>query len=353
MKGRTELLFISWQPHCSRSDSIAERLGGVSEMVYADFFGSRYSTVLLKYAWQTFATMLRLLKHRPRVVFVMTPPVAACLVVWIYCTLGNRRFVIDAHSGAFVDSPWERVGFLQRFFSRKADLTIVTNRHFKELIERWGGKPFIIADVPMYLEEGHARSGEAERAAGGNQGCNTEPADDRYMTLVSSFTGDEPIVKFFEAAAHVPEVVFYVTGDHRKATEEVLGRKPGNVRLTGFLPRNRYIDLLRHSGAVIALTTSDHTMQRGAYEGVYLGRPVITSDFPILRDAFPKGTVHVKGEVADIVEGVRRVRDDLDRYEREVRELRREKLTRWNQLAMELNSMLSLPSPPIVSGGNA
>ncbi len=38
----TGLVFISWAPFCSRSDSIAARLGGRSYMVYSPEYGSRY-----------------------------------------------------------------------------------------------------------------------------------------------------------------------------------------------------------------------------------------------------------------------------------------------------------------------
>ena len=43
--------YISWAPHCSRSDYTARELGGVSHMVYWKRLGSRPTTILLKYIW--------------------------------------------------------------------------------------------------------------------------------------------------------------------------------------------------------------------------------------------------------------------------------------------------------------
>ena len=87
------------------------------------------------------------------------------------------------------------------------------------------------------------------------------------------------------------------------ATDQPGSAKPDNVRLTGFLPDSDYVGLILASDAVIALTTMDHTMQRGAYEAVYLGRPVITSNLtmqgiyglvgPRLKSRFEQDTYRV------------------------------------------------------------
>src|SRR5690242_17845843 len=102
-----KLAFVSWAEGCSRSDSIARRLGGVSFMIYSPFWGSRYSTIIFKYLSQTFKTLAVLFRYRPDVVMVMTPPVIACFPVWLYTKLTRAQYVIDAHSGAFIDERWQ------------------------------------------------------------------------------------------------------------------------------------------------------------------------------------------------------------------------------------------------------
>lgn len=317
------LVFISWAPFCSRSDSIAKRLGGKSYMVYSRGYGSHHLTVPFKYLSQMVKSLRILFRERPAAVFVMTPPVFACLPAWIYSRLTGASFVIDAHTGAFLDSRWRPLLFVHKWFSRAARTTIVTNEYMHGIVRKWNCTATIVRDVPV---------------------CFAEPAEPKLegacnMTLVSTFTRDEPIELFFKAAAQLPDVSFHVTGNYRRADPRVLDEKPENVRLTGFLADAEYVGLLLASDAVISLTTLDHTMQRGAYEAVYLGRPVITSNFDLLRRHFCKGSVHVDNTVEDVVAGVHRMRDNLARFRAEIDELRRERLEDWRRVEIELQQL--------------
>jgi hypothetical protein len=294
-------------------------------MVYGHRFGSRYSTVALKYVAQAIRTLRILFRERPRAIFVMTPPVAACLPVWLYSRLSHTPYVIDAHTGAFLDRRWKPLLFLHKWFSRAARATIVTNEYMKEIVEGWGAHATIVRDVPVCF---------ADPAPVNLDGaCN--------MTLVSTFTRDEPIETFLAAAARLPDISFHVTGNYRRAAPGLVERKSGNVRMTGFLPDAEYVGLLRASDAVISLTTLDNTMQRGAYEAVYLGRPVVTSNFDLLKRHFHKGAVHVENTVDGIVEGVQRMRASLANYRREVEELRAERLEEWRRVEADLRRLVA------------
>lgn len=316
------VVFVSWAPYCSRSDSIAERLGGTSYMVYSGVWGSRYATILFKYSWQLIRTLWILIRVRPQAVLVMAPPVIACIPVWLYTKLTGGSYVIDAHTATFVNSPWKSLLFLQRFFSRHAAATFVTNDHFGAILRAWNCRVQIVEDVPVCF----AKPEEVVLT-----GCN--------ITLVNSFTEDEPLEVFLEAARTVPEIQFHVTGDVKDADPRIFRIKPDNVRFTGYLPNGVYAGLLLASDAVMSLTKVDHTMQRGAYEAVYLGKPVITSNFGILRRAFYKGAVHVDSTVEDIVNGVREMKTNLMRYGKEVQELRAEKLARWQIVESHLRQL--------------
>jgi len=326
MTDRASMLFISWAPFCSRSDNIARHLGGKSFMVYSPRFGSNYFTVAFKYVSQTFKTLRILFREKPGAVFVMTPPVFASLPAWIYSRVTGTPFLIDAHSGAFVDPRWKPLLFIHKWFSAAARATIVTNEYMlTKLREDWNCAAIIVRDVPVRFAEP-----VRPRLEGA---CN--------MTLVATFTRDEPIELFFRAAAQLPQVSFHVTSDYRRADPRVLEAKPRNVRLTGFLPDKDYVGLLLASDAVISLTTLDHTMQRGAYEALYLGKPVITSDFDVLRRHFSKGSVHVKNTVESIVAGVCHMRDNLQRFQAEIEELRRERLEDWQRVEAGLRQLIA------------
>src|SRR5258705_12612495 len=180
MGGRNGSVFISWAPFCSRSDSIAGRLGGQSFMVYSAHYGSRYLTLPFKYASQTLKTLRILFRERPATVFVMTPPVFACVPVWIYCLMSGASFVIDAHTGAFLDPRWKRMLFVHRWFSRAALATLVTNEYMQDVVTSWNAQAIVVRDVPVRFAEPVLPRLEGT--------CN--------MTLVSTFTRDEPIELF-------------------------------------------------------------------------------------------------------------------------------------------------------------
>ena len=294
-------------------------------MVYAAEWGSHYATILVKYLVQAVRTLKLLIRERPTVVFVMTPPVAACIPVFLYTKLSGGQFIIDAHSGAFLQHPWKRLLFLHRFFSRRARTTIVTNSYLRNMIESWGASAAIVSDVPVQFP-----SPTPIRVQGTNR-----------MAFVCTFQPDEPVAELFEAARLVPEVQFYVTGDSGKVAREIRDRLPGNVHLTGFIPDGQYRALLESSDAVIALTTLEHTMQRAAYEAVYLGKPVIVSDTLLLRREFSRGAVHVHNAAGDIARGVREMLERLATYTREAQHLRELKLTVWQETLRNLRTLVA------------
>ncbi len=79
-------------------------------------------------------------------------------------------------------------------------------------------------------------------------------------------------------------------------------------------------------------------MQRGAYEAIYLSRPVVTSNFRILRESFPIGAVYVDSTANDIARGIREMTSDLARYRNEAGELQMRKLERWKAVEQELQA---------------
>lgn len=318
------ILFVSWAPFCSRSDTIARELGGRSAMIYHGLWGSNYASVLFKYLTQTVATLWMLLRTRPQHVFVMNPPGAACVPVWLYATTFGAGYVIDAHTATFVDPRWRAFVFVQRFFCRRAITTLVTNEHWRSLVQSWGARSDIVQDVPV-------RFPQADRLA---------LPDGAKIAVVCTFTFDEPVEAMFEAAALVPDVSFHFTGNAKRLRPELLARRPPNVHLMGFLPDAQYVSLLKQCDAVMSLTTLDHTMQRGAYEAAYLGRPIITSDFGILREAFSMGTTFVTGAPDSIADGVRRTLRDCETLAAQVHELRLRKLARWEGVRSALLGLL-------------
>ena len=310
-----KITFISWATSCSRSDNIARELGGTSHKIYWGRLGSNAVTIWLKYLGQIFSTWKILFKEKPEAVFVMTPPVFAGLAVYLYTLVARVPFVIDVHTAAILMPRWRHFQGLQRFLCRKAATTTVASTYLAQLIEKGGGHTTIVRDVPVVYDTNDAFS---------RNGRFT-------VATVCSFNYDEPIDQIFEAARQLPEVQFYVTGAIRDLDPKLAQAAPKNVQLTDFLPDADYGSLLQHADAVLTLTTRDHTMLRGAYEAIYLGTPVIISNWPILQESFDKGAVHVDNSAADIVRAVRQMQQHRERYRQAAKELREKKFREWEE----------------------
>ena len=325
MKGinrKTSVLFISWQPYCSRSDNIAREFQGKSYKIYYGFLGSNYATIFFKYGLQFVRTLLVLFKELPETVFVMSPPVFANVAVWLYCLLKSKKYIVDMHTGAF-DPMWKKVRLLQRFFSRNALFSIVTNDDLAEELRRWGVDYVIVPDVPIVFETPKVPT------------LN----ENRIVTLVNTFSKDEPIDNFLMAASNIRDAKFFITGRINKNNNHVKNASD-NIVFTDFLPDDEYYGLLLASDLIVVLTTRDKTMQRGAYEAIYLGKPVVTSDWKVLRDNFTVGAVFVDNSINGIEEGIKGALENLKRLKIEANFLKARKHDLWRKNHIRISSTI-------------
>jgi glycosyltransferase involved in cell wall biosynthesis len=284
-----------------------------------------------KYAAQALATVRCLARERPRVVLVQSPPSFAVLLVYLWSLLAGGSYVVDAHSDAMDNPYWTRPRWLYRHLSRRAAATVVTNEHYADRIRASGGRALVIRDVPTTFEIGALW-----------------PTDGTFrVSVVNSFAPDEPLGEVLAAAADLPDVSFFVTGSTGRASTHLLDEAPPNVRFTGYLADDRYYALLASSDAVMCLTTRDHTMQRGACEALSLGRPIITSRWPLLQEYFHRGTVHVDSDAASIRAGVVEMRRDLPGYQVGIAELRADQIEEWQAGSAALRSLLSPENVPL------
>jgi glycosyltransferase involved in cell wall biosynthesis len=213
---------------------------------------------------------------------------------------------------------------LQRFLARQAIATIVTNEYFQQLVERRGGRAFVLRDIPTSFDLN-----------------GTYPLNGGFnIAVVNSFAKDEPLDEVLAAAGDLADVNFYVTGKQELAPPSMLARAPANVRFTGFLPDATYYALLNGAHAVVCLTTRDHTMQRGACEALSLGRPIITSDWPLLKMYFHKGTIHVPNTGAGIRQGVLKMQGHHAMYQAEIKDLQIAQQREWREKIEALTRLI-------------
>jgi glycosyltransferase involved in cell wall biosynthesis len=313
-------LFVSWTRYTTRSVSFAEAWG-------ADYIFCAQGAKLgmLKYIPRGLATVGRLLKDRPALVFAMNPPYFLPLLIWFYCLLFRARYVLDSHTAAFDSPKWTPLMFLHRFAARRAVVSVVTNEQLAETVRALGGRAIVLSDIPYTMPE--------------------EPysvkTDTFRVVFICTFAPDEPLMEMFQAARNMPDVTIYVTGNASKAPQEIHEARPENVRFTGFISPGEYGGLLRQADAIMVLTTRDFTMQRGGSEAVTVGKPLITSDWPLLRDIFHRGTEHVDNTAGAIEAAVRKIQSNPHEYAREIAELADERQQNWDHAANELKQLLA------------
>ena len=160
------------------------------------------------------------------------------------------------------------------------------------------------------------------------------------VAVVSTYGDDEPLAIILEATRCMPGVDFYFTGDDHGVAQQIKVNKPENCYFTGYLSYARYIDLLRHADAVMDLTTRNDTLLMGGFEAVSLGTPLITSDWPVLKEYFYMGTIHIPNTVNGVCEGVRRCQLEKVLLQKDILILKEELQNDWNRRINELKLIL-------------
>ncbi len=281
---------------------------------------------LPKYTIQSIKTLVLLFRQRPRLIFVQNPPLLAVFFVYVYCALTGSGYIVDAHSAAFM-GPWGTIPptWTKRFLARRAITTLVTNERLQQMIIELGGHALVVRDIPTTFNT-----------------AKEFPTQGKFnVAFINTFSCDEPLAEALEAARDLPDVHLYVTGKIDRRHSEIVKGAPANVHFTGFLPDETYYGLLSTAQAIMCMTTRDHTMQRGACEALWLGKPIITSDWPILRRYFYKGTVHVDNSVDGIRRGVSQMMDNYARFSQEIITLQAEQQQEWRVTIEALEALIA------------
>jgi glycosyltransferase involved in cell wall biosynthesis len=217
---------------------------------------------------------------------------------------------------------------LIRLLHRAADISLVSNDVLAGVVERHGGRPFVLPDpLPAF----------------GSPVVHSETRSPYLVAFVCSFAPDEPYLEVVEAARLLSDV----------ATIEVTGRCPSrlpasapeNVRFTGYLPDAAYEELLRRADVVVDLTAMDDCLVCGAYEAVALEKPLVTSDTRALRHYFTRGTVFTRHDAASVAASIREAIERRQELSREMLMLRKDLAAAWaarrSGLVTELGAMVT------------
>jgi glycosyltransferase involved in cell wall biosynthesis len=314
MRRRGGIAAIAWAPCQRHAEDEARRLGAC---FYTIHYGPHRRPLVapFKYVPQCLKTWWVLWRQQPRAVYVFISPVFAALSVAVYCRLAGVPFIMDVGGQALISRKWAWSVPLVRALARRARVNLVDQPRFQHLFASWGARTLLLERAPL--------------ADCWTRGLPAAPCDRFTVTLISTFSPDEPIPAALAAARRLPDIDFYVLGDTGLARGTLLADAPGNVTFTGYLTGDDYWQLLSASQVVMVLSTDRFSLCSGAVEGMALGKALILSQQPALTEYFSGGAVFVDGTEAGIVDGVRAAQAQALVLARQSRELAAVKRARW------------------------
>jgi glycosyltransferase involved in cell wall biosynthesis len=326
MDKRDKIVAIAWSPNCVRTKQYAKRLGATAHMIHY-LQWKRPMLAPLKYIPQWIKTWITLYRERPTAVYVPIPPPFAALCVALYCRARGIPFVMDKHGHSLTGRKWAWTAPLQRWLARRARVNIVDQVRYQQLFEEeWDARAVRLERPPLQIDfDKLQRIDDPEKFT---------------VTVVNTFAGDEPLDIVLDAARELPDIPFYVLGDTARATREQLASAPTNVTFPGYLHNEDYWNQLYSSRAIIVLTTESYSLLGGAQEGMSLGKPLIVSDQPALREYFTKGTVFVEHTAESIRDAVIEAREHEARLGQESLDMAAEKCQRWEHEFQRLLTFL-------------
>lgn len=255
-------------------------------------------SLLLRYWKFAFWTLRQLRSDRPSAIICMQPPLPALIVCWIYCLQRPKvRLLADLHSGALNNPKWRwSKPVLRRVLRGRG--AIVTGSAYARVVQSWGAKSFIVHD-PLQLRQ------------------LTAPDTEHYFVCAAGWASDEPLEELVRAFSTLPYQL-KITGKVKYDLD-----LPANVICTGFLDDEAFDELLSRCLAVVSLTTRAETMQRGGYEALERGKPLLTSDTRILRDYYGDSAIYCTPDSNSIRSGAAELVANYDAYTLRVRSLQR------------------------------
>jgi glycosyltransferase involved in cell wall biosynthesis len=319
-------VFLTWLPYSRRSQTLAANFR--AKPVYFAYLAGRSNLlrIAVRYLIMMGHTVGYILRHRPKLVFVMNQPIFLPLTVYLLSRIIKFKYVIDSHSGLFVKRRWSWSLPLMQYAYRHSLFSIVTNQVHRDLVQSWGTRVEVLGALSVDQEP-----------------VETVPRPEGpCLAVVGTFAQDEPTQEVIEACRHLPEVRFFITGSLKKAPPELVAGAPPNVTFTDFQPRPKYVGLVQAMDGVIVLVKNDNVMQMGAYEAMSWAIPIITSDWPVLRENFYRGALFVDNSPAKIAEAVHKLFAEYDVFKQEIALLRTERRQAWDENINRINEFIRL-----------
>jgi len=332
-RSQLDFIWITWERQ-RRTLELSKNLG--IRLIRIIYRGPK----ALRYPWCAFFTINVIKNYRPKLLFVQNPSLVLTLWVSILKLVFGFSLVVDRHTNFLINKPPSFYKFLFSIISdftlRRAELTVVTNRALAELVEKKHGSPFVLPDPLPEMPEV-----EPYPLAGRVNIC-----------FICTYSGDEPFEEVISAGEHLPKSIgLYITGNPGSRTlspraMNIVKENP-HIILTGFLSEDHYFDLLGAVDVVMDLTTLDHCLVCGAYEGIAAGKPLILSRKSCNSELFGDTPIYVEATKNSILDGIKTAIEELHRRTDMTRVLGRQYRQNWQDQFEQLRDrVLALGESP-------
>jgi hypothetical protein len=306
-----KILYIVWYKHARRAETLSRELGAKLVFVYETKLLSPWLKPL-RYIVQAWKTWHLLEQEHPAFVIVQSPPVFAPLAVALWCKLRGRKgvsYILDCHPGTFYHPQWRWALPVIRPLARRAVVSLLCNEDAQNYMSKWNANYIFLPDGLPDLSLGS-----------GTVGSEGDPR----IAVISTLADDEPFLELLKAARLTPHVTYYLTGDLRRATKEMLAIKPENVIMTGYLRGGIYNGLLHNVQGIVVLSRLQTTLSCGAFEALSLAKPTVVSDLPEQRRWFSSGFIMAENTPEGIAKGVDTLLSEYTTYSLKAELLREE-----------------------------
>jgi glycosyltransferase involved in cell wall biosynthesis len=294
MSVRPTLDAVAWTRFQPRTSALATALGGQARFFDDGLAGRHFAIRPLAYVVKSLQTWKILSRDNPKTVLVITPPVFAPFVAWLWCLVHKRALVVDCHTGAFHSRKWAWARPLHRWLLRRVRVVLLHTAELEALVSTWGARALLLPDDLPSADEASPQA----RAAG------------RRVLIAGSFDSNEPVAAVVDAARLLPGVEFRFTGDPSLLPAKLRAEAPANVVLTGYLAYPIFLGELLAADVVGVFSTDPRIMNRAAFEAVGLGCPLVLSDLPGLNERFGSAALFSGNEPAAIADAVAHALDN-------------------------------------------
>jgi hypothetical protein len=262
MQEHQDITVIAWKKLSRRSELLTHALNG--KLLFCKD-NLPYIRAIIK-------TFISVLRQKPKVLLLQLPQGPLLLEAYFLKKLVGCKIIADVHTGFLLNTNWKGLVLNVPFVKllSLADVVLAHNEAQLEIMPKnVKNKTIIVYDPWNFI----------------NVDCKIDKQEN-YMVFPASFAPDEPLEEIIEAANMSEQPVkLYITGNW-KYTPELKKYESEKIQFTGFLPDQKFNNLLSGALAIITGTTREYTTMMSAWEAVAYNKPLAVTATKTLKTMY-------------------------------------------------------------------